>query len=183
MVQLPAAYADLILVLSVPGLFFLMLGFGRWLKRKHGVRLGQWTYLLFSFCLSVYFPSELFGRDLEVENFLGHDIKFRIVFGACACLLGATFVIALLDRYVWDLYFTQKHRVKVPKFVSEVVALAIIAIAIVLVLALCMQLDIKGIFLAPGVLAVFVGLAMQDLLANIIAGLALQFGKTFKDGD
>jgi len=167
---------------SVPGLFCLMLLLGRWLKRKHGVRLNTWTYLLFSACLAIYFPAELFDEELSVPLF-GIDVKFRMVFGAFACLLGAIFLIALVDRYIWDLYFRQKHRVKIPKFVSEVVSLSIIAISIVVVLALCTKLDIKGVFLAPGVLAVFVGLAMQDLLANIIAGLALQFGKTFKEGD
>src|ERR1700722_9765599 len=130
MVQLPAAYADMILLLSVPGLFCLMLLLGRWLKRQHGVRLNYWTYLLFSVCIAIYFPAELFDRALTV-NLFDYDVPMRTVFGSFACLLGAIFVIALLDRYVWDLYFHKKHRVKVPKFVSEVVALSIIAIAIV----------------------------------------------------
>src|SRR5882757_6554032 len=112
MVQLPAAYANMILVLSIPGLFCLMLVLGRWLKRKRGVRLSYWIYLLFSACVAIYFPAELFSEDLNVD-FFGHEQSMKVVVGAFSCLLGAVVVIALVDRYIWDLYFKQKHRVKV----------------------------------------------------------------------
>jgi CRP-like cAMP-binding protein len=39
------------------------------------------------------------------------------------------------------------------------------------------------LLIAPGVAAVVLGLAMQDLLGNIIAGIALQLGKSFHHGE
>ena len=66
MVDLPPAVKDLILLLSVPGLYCLMLLLGRWLKRSHGVRL-NWSYHLFSLCLAIYFPAKLFGQRLKLE--------------------------------------------------------------------------------------------------------------------
>ncbi len=190
MVELPTAAKDLIVALSLPGLYCVMLLLGRWLKRGHGVRL-NWSYHLFSLCLVIYFLAHLFDKKLEfpwgekqvgdttVTNYVPFD---RALF-ALTCLLGAIFTIALVDRYVWDLYFRQKHRVKIPKFVSEVVALVIIVISLVIILQVGYDFKIQGLVLGPSVLAVIVGLAMQNLLGNIIAGLALQFGKTFKDGD
>ena len=170
--DLPTGYKGLILVLSIPGLYCLMLLLGRSLKRRHGVRLG-WSYHLFALCLAVFSMACLFG-----VHFSG-----RRELGALLGILTAAFVLALLDRYLWDLYFRQKHRVKIPRFLSEVVTLSVLALTIMLVLQLGYGLTIKGLLLAPGILAVVVGLAMQDLLGNIIAGLALQFGKAFKDGD
>jgi len=158
-----------------------MLLLGRWLKRSHGVRLG-WSYHLFALCLAIYFPAKLFDLPLSLPLW-GVPVTFRREIGSLMCLLGAVFLLALVDRYVWDLYFRQKHRVKIPKFLIEVCTLLTITTAVIVILDLGYGLTIKGLILGPGVLAVIVGLAMQNLLGNIIAGLALQFGKTFKDGD
>jgi small-conductance mechanosensitive channel/CRP-like cAMP-binding protein len=181
MFELSQAAKNLVLIFSVPGLFMLMVVFGRWLKRTHGVRL-NWTFHLFSLTLSVYFVAKLFDDPLILPMF-GGAIPLRRETGAVACLLGAFFIIALLDRYLWELYFQEKHRVKVPKFLSDVVTLSVITIAIIVVLELGYKVKIAGLVLGPSAIAVIVGLAMQDLFGNIISGMALQFGKSFKDGD
>jgi small-conductance mechanosensitive channel len=181
--ELSTASKDLLLLGSVPAVYCTLLLLGRWLKRAHGVRL-TWSYHIFALCFAIYFPCKLFDNNLPVKLF-GEVIILRRDFGAIMCLLGAFFIIALLDRYVWDLYFNQKHRVKIPKFLSQVATLVIITISIFVILAgYGYTIHNKlGFIVAPSVLAVIVGLAMQDLLGNIIAGLALQFGKSFKDGD
>jgi small-conductance mechanosensitive channel/CRP-like cAMP-binding protein len=179
--DMPWQYKDLLLIGSVSGTYCLMLLLGRWLKRSHGVRLG-WAYHLFALCLAIYWPAKVLGVKLSISLW-GTPVTFRREIGALMCLLGAIFILALVDRYIWDLYFRQKHRVKIPKFLIEVSTLLIITIAVIVVLELGYGLTIKGLIVGPGVLAVIVGLAMQNLLGNIIAGLALQFGKTFKDGD
>jgi small-conductance mechanosensitive channel len=182
--DLSAGHKDLILLGSVSGLYCLMLLLGRWLKRKHGVKL-TWTYHIFALCVAIYFPCKYLVEDHLPVRIAGDEFFLRRDFGAVMCLLGAFFVIALLDRYIWDLYFSQKHRVKIPKFLSQVATLVIITISVFIILAgYGYTIHNKlGFIVAPSVLAVIVGLAMQDLLGNIIAGLALQFGKSFKDGD
>jgi len=179
--QLPPPYGDLVLLLSVPGLYCAMLLLGRRLKRRHGVRLG-WPYHLFSLCVSIYFPATLFVGDIPFR-FGSLTVEMRGAFGAMSFLLGAFFLVALVDRYIWDLYFRERHRVKIPKFLSEVVTLLIVTTSVIVILQVFFKVTIKNVIAAPAVLAVIVGLAMQNLLGNIIAGLALQFGKTFKDGD
>jgi len=159
-----------------------MLLLGRHLKRRHGVRLNQWQFHSFAACLSIYAPTRILKKDLIV-NVGGTDIAFRNAFFVLMCLFGALFIIALVDRYVWDLYFRQKHQVKIPKFLSDLVTILIVATSAIIILVFGFDLKIKGLVIGPSVLAVIVGVAMQDLLGNIFAGLALQFGKTFKDGD
>ena len=149
-----------------------MLVLGRWLKRRHGVQL-RWPYHLFAICIAVDIPTWIFD----------HPFPGQKEVAAGTVILGALFFIAIVDRYVWDLYFRQKHRVKVPRFLSEVVTLIILVIAFVVVLKVGYQVSLTGLLIAPGILAVILGLAMQDLLGNIMAGLALQFGNVFKDGD
>src|SRR5664279_3731787 len=145
---------------------------GRRLKRHHGVRLG-WLYYLFSLSLAVYVPALLLNLNWA---FLRH-------LGAAAVLLGACVFIALVDRYLWELYFQQRHRIKVPKFLTQVVGVVILIVAIFLVLQIGYGQSIKGLLIAPGIAAVIIGLAAQDLVGNILAGVALQIGRPFEHGD
>src|SRR6267378_3192838 len=157
MPQLTEGYKDLLFAFSVPGLYCLLVLGGRRLKRKHGVRLGV-LYHLLAVCLAVYAPA----LYLELPwTFLHH-------LGAAVIVLGATFLIALIDRYLFELYLRERHGVTVPKF---------------LFLEIGYDQTIKGLLIAPGVAAVVLGLAMQDLLGNVIAGVALQAGKSFVHGD
>jgi small-conductance mechanosensitive channel/CRP-like cAMP-binding protein len=181
MLEFLATHRGIFFGLAVPGIYLALVGLGRWLKRKHGVKL-NWTYHLFSFCFAAYVISKLFDEHLTLD-FLGTPIPFRRELGAVMCLLGAFFVIALVDRYVWELYFKEKHRVKIPKFLSEIVTLSIILVSVIIILELGYNMNIKGLVLGPGVLAVIVGFAAQNLLGNIVSGLSLQFGKSFKEGD
>jgi small-conductance mechanosensitive channel/CRP-like cAMP-binding protein len=172
MQELTEGYKDLILVLAVPGLYSLMVLAGRRLKRHHGVRLG-WLYHLFSLSMAVYVPALLLHLNWA---FLRH-------LGAAAVILGACVIIALVDRYLWELYFQQRHRVKVPKFLTQVVGVVILIVAIFLVLQVGYDQSIKGLLIAPGIAAVIIGLAAQDLIGNILAGVTLQIGKPFEHGD
>jgi small-conductance mechanosensitive channel/CRP-like cAMP-binding protein len=163
---------DLILVLAVPGLYCLMVLAGRRLKRKQGVHLG-WVYHLFSLALAVYVPALVVNLN---RTLLGH-------LGAAVVVLGSFVLIALVDRYLWELYFEQRHKVKVPKLLTEVVRFIILIVAVFLVLQVGYGQSIKGLLIAPGIAAVVIGLAAQDLVGNILAGVALQMGKPFQHGD
>jgi small-conductance mechanosensitive channel/CRP-like cAMP-binding protein len=136
------------------------------------VRLG-WIYHLFALSLALYLPALALKPEWA---WLWH-------LGAAVIILGACVLIALVDRYVWDLYFQQRHRVKVPKLLTEVVRFIILVVAVFLVLQLGYGQSIKSLLIAPGIAAVLIGLAAQDLIGNILAGLALQVGKPFEHGD
>ncbi len=165
-------YRDAILVLTVPGLYCVMLLAGRHLKRRHGVQLGI-GYHLFSLCLAIYCPARLLDLNWEFIHHLG----------AATIILGAWVLVALVDRYVWELHFQHRFRVKVPIFLKEVSRLVILVVAIFLVLQFSYHQSIRGLLIAPGIAAVVIGLAMQDLMGNIIAGVALQMGKSFVHGE
>lgn len=162
----------LLFALSVPGLFCLMLLLGRWLKRKHGVQLG-WLYHPFALGIAVYFSEIILGLKWV---FLYHAEWATVIFGS-------VFLIALVDRYLWEFYFKQRHDVEVPKFLVEVLRLVILLLAFFLVLRFGYHQTINGLIIAPGILVVIVGFAMQDSVGNIISGLTLQIGKPYKHGD
>jgi small-conductance mechanosensitive channel/CRP-like cAMP-binding protein len=92
-------------------------------------------------------------------------------------------MVALLQRFVFELYLHRRHGVNVPKFFSQLAGVLVLAVAVFVVLELSYHQTIKGLLIAPGLAAVVIGLAMQDLVGNIIAGIALQTGKSFAQGD
>ena len=149
-----------------------MLVMGRRLKRQHGVQLG-WLYHPFALGIAVFLSRELLGLTWP---WLYHAELATVI-------LGALFLIALVDRYVWELYFKQHHNVEVPKFLVEVMRLAILLLAIFLVLRFGYHETINGLLIAPGILVVIVGFAMQDSVGNIVSGLTLQVGKPYHTGD
>lgn len=172
MPELSDGVRDVLLVLMSPGLYCLLVLGGRRLKRKHGVQLGL-LYHLFALSAAVYLPAAL----LNIKwSFLRH-------LGAAMIVLGSLFLIALIDRFLWDFYFRSRHGVSVPKFLKEIVRLIIVTVAIFFVLEMAYDQTIKGLLIAPGIAAVVIGLAMQDVMGNIIAGVALQAGKSFRQGD
>ena len=169
---LSEASRNMLLVLAVPGIYCVMLLIGRRLKRVQRVRLG-WSYHLFSLSLGGLVAALLGGLG---EPYLAHLIAVVAVFGAL-------FLMALVDRYLWERHFKEGRGVEVPRFVTEIVKLAIVIITMFLVLTYVYGQTVRGLLIAPGLAALITGFALQDLLGNIIAGVALQIGKPFTQGD
>jgi small-conductance mechanosensitive channel/CRP-like cAMP-binding protein len=156
------------------GTFFAALTIGRLLKRRAGVRLG----ILFKlFCLVLAFYAAM--------SFYGVHVGWLNHVNAAAIWLTTAFVVALLDRYLWDVYFEKKRQTPIPHFPRQVVALLIYAIGGLLVLIVIYHA--QGLFTpliaTSGVVAVVLGFAMQDLIGGIIAGIALQISRPYKVGD
>lgn len=167
-----------IAVTAVIGLaiFVAGIGLGRWLKRRAGVRLG-FFYLLFCAVLVVWLSVEFEGGE-----FAYRPNVLRALRAACV-LLGTLFVLALVRRYFWELWFEKQRKVKAPKFLSQLVGLMVFLVAVFFVIGGIYGYSIEGAIFGSTVVVGIIGFAMQDLLGNIIAGLALELSKPFKTGD
>ena len=161
-----------VLIIAAPVIYYLMVVLGRSLKRKHGVQLGI-LYHLFSLGFAFFLPATVLEFKWPVVNHVG---AFTVIFGGI-------FVISLVDRYVWEMYFKQRQHVDVPKLLPEVVRMLILIIAAFVALEHFYGQTVRGLIIAPGIAAVVIGFAMQDSLGNIISGIALQAGKPFSHGD
>ncbi len=154
--------------------FFITLAIGRLLKRRAGVRFGVF-FQLFALALAFYAAVWVYGVDLRYRNH----------FGAALTLLSTGVVIALLDRYLWDLYFEQRRQTVIPKFLRELVALVIFLLALLLVLSIGYhaQSQLTWLLSGSGVAAIVFGFATQNMLGGVIAGMSLQISKPYKVGD
>src|SRR5437868_283463 len=168
------AQRDAITVVVFIGTFFIAVGIGRFLKQRAGVRLG----LLFRlFCLTLAFYAAI--------AVYGVHAPWRHHVGAAAILLSTALVVALVNRYIWDLYFAKKRQTTIPHFLREVVGGLIFLLVLLLVLSYGYHAEaqLKGLLAGSGVVAIVVGFAGQNLFAGIIGGIAIQINRPYKLGD
>src|SRR5437763_5108393 len=154
--------------------FFVALGIGRFLKRRAGVQLG----LLFRlFCLTLAFYAAI--------AVYGVHAPWRFHIGAAAILLSTALIVALVNRYIWDLYFEKKRQTTIPQFLREVVGGIIFLAVLLLVLSYGYHAEaqLKGLLAGSGVIAIVVGFAGQNLFAGIIGGIAIHINRPYKLGD
>jgi small-conductance mechanosensitive channel/CRP-like cAMP-binding protein len=165
---------DAITVIVFSGTFFLAVGVGRFLKRRAGVRLGL-LFRLFSLMLAFYAALAVYGVHAPWRNHVG----------AFLILLSTSVVVALVNRYVWDLYFEKRRQTPIPKFLREVIGGLIFLVTLLLVLSYGYhaQAQLTGILAGSGVVAIVLGFAGQNFFANIIGGISLQLNRPYKVGD
>src|SRR6266542_5878031 len=145
--------------------FFVSLAIGRFLKRRAGVRLGL-LFRLFCLTLAFYAAIATYGVHAPWRNHVG----------AAAILLSTALVVALVNRYVWDLYFEQKRQTLIPHFLREVIGGIIFLIALLFVLSsgYHAEAQLKGLLAGSGIVAIILGFAGQNLFAGIIGGISIQ---------
>ncbi len=161
-------------IVAFIGTFIVALSFGRFLKRRAEVRLGI-LYQLFCLALAFYVALAVYGLEAP----------WRVHVGAAAILLSTALIVALVNRYVWDIYFERRKQTPIPHFLREVVALIIFVVALLFVLSFAYHAErgLKSVVATSGVVAVILGLAGQNLLGGIIAGMSLQINRPYKVTD
>src|SRR5947208_5948836 len=154
--------------------FLVTLWIGRFLKRRAGVRLGLF-YRLFCLVLAFYAAIAAYGVHAP----------WRVHVGAAVALLSTALVVALVNRYLWDLYFEHHKQTPIPHFLREVVALMIFLAALLIVLSVGYhaERELKGVLAGSGVIAIILGFAGQNLFGGMIAGMSLQINRPYKVGD
>ena len=156
------------------GTFFIALAIGRFLKRRASVRLGVFFRL---FCLALAFYMAMWAYRVPLQ--------LRTHVASVAVLLSTVFIVALVNRYVWDFYFEKKRQTPIPHFFREVVAGLIFLVALLLVLWYGYHAErwLTGLLAGSGVAAIILGFAGQNLLGGIIAGMSLQINRPYRVGD
>ena len=156
------------------GTFLAAVAIGRLLKQRAGVRLGI-LFRLFSLTLAFYAAIAVYGVHATWRNHVG----------AAAILLSTALLVALIDRYIWDLYFEKRRKTTIPHFLREVVGLLIFLAVLLVILSVGYHAEgqLKGLLAGSGVIAIILGFAGQNFFAGIIAGMSIQINRPYKVGD
>jgi small-conductance mechanosensitive channel/CRP-like cAMP-binding protein len=169
---LTAAEPEALFLLAAILFYLAGLLIGRVLKRRFRIGLG-WTYRIFIAAAAVLLASALFHFDFPGESLVGMTALFFAAFP----------VNALLYRYFWPIYGYPGEQARVPPFLPQITTLLLIATAFFTGLSTFYGVTLPGLLAGSGLIALVLGLALQDTLGNIFAGLGLQAGKAFRVGD
>ncbi len=124
-------------------------------------------------CMGVLGSAWFFFPDKEWTTEVAAALS---VFGAVSCWV-------LFDRIFFSLYLGRVKKVSVPNILRQFLAALVVLVTIALVLSYGYGVKITGLLATSGVAAVILGFAMQDLLANVIAGFSIHMTKAFQVGD
>ena len=172
---------------AAPIIYLGGLAIGRSLKTKYGVPLGL-IFRVFCIALACYVPLRVLYSAQYPGGHVDDPAKAWQTAGirhfqAALMMLGVVVVLQLLRRFYWQRWFVKRHGTEAPKLLQQVFGFAVFCVALALVLKLTYGLQVDTFIAGSGIIAVVIGLAMQETLANIVSGIALQMGKPFRVGD
>jgi small-conductance mechanosensitive channel len=101
-----------------------------------------------------------------------------------ASLSVAIFVVRLVDLVAFEIFRSRGRQAAAPGLLRQIVALVLYAIYVIWALTAIFDVkNITAVFATGTVLAAVLGLALQDTLGNLFAGIALHMDDTFEAGD
>ncbi len=153
-------------------IYLVLVAIGRWLKRRLELPLGLF-YQAAAAATGLYFATVL----------LLPDLAWRREFAAIAVLASVRALLPLLNRIFVLRFSGPDKNDPFPKFLRETISLFIFIVAALLVLQLDYDIQVPGLIAGSGIAAIVIGLALQDLLGNVIGGFALHFSRPFRVGD
>ncbi|MBW0000627.1 MAG: mechanosensitive ion channel [Verrucomicrobia bacterium] len=162
-----------VLVFLLAGAFYLLVfALGRLLKRRAGIQL-SWTYHVVAVAGSLLAAAGLCHEHLPDAREL-----------ALVALVFAGFPLnAVLYRFVWPIYGYPGENARIPGFLPQVVAILLFLGLSFFALGALYHVTVTGLLTGSGVIAIIIGLALQDTLGNLFAGFGLQAGRAFRVGD
>src|SRR5258708_12285215 len=159
---LSAAQPEAVLLLTAVALYLVGLLIGRILKRQFAVGLG-WTYQIFIAGAAIVSASALFHFDYPGQHLIGLVALFFAAFP----------LNALLYRYFWPIFGYHGEQARIPPFLPQITTLLLIATTFFTGLSLFYGVTLPGFLAGSGLIALFLGLALQGTLGNIFAGPGL----------
>ena len=124
----------------------------------------------------------------DIVTQFGHhfDAITRVYFTyglqAAVWLSGGNVIVRLLEVALWR-QLAHRCQSKPPRIFQDLIAIAIYLIAASGVVATVLKQSITGIWATSGILSLIAGLALKDLILDMVSGLALQTEKPFEVGD
>jgi small-conductance mechanosensitive channel len=169
---LNAATPELLLFLVAAGIYLVGLLVGRLCKRRFNIRLG-WTYQVFILAAAIGTAALILHIQIPGARTLGLIAVFTAAFP----------LNAVLYRFLWPMYGYPGERARIPSFLPQIVAIIVTITALFVALGVFYQVTVPSLLASSGLIAIVIGLALQDTLGNIFAGLGLQAGKAYRVGD
>lgn len=155
-------------VLLALELVYLLLRRARWPLRVHAV------FHLWALSLAAVTVLAVMAR---------RDTSSWRVAASVSALLTALVLYSLLDTLVFQRPWSPARGPIMPKLARDVLRVVVLAASGLLVATMILEQPLPAVLVSSTVLSAVVGLALQDMLKNVFAGMALELEKPFARGD
>ena len=153
------------------------------LKARHIIRQVKWLWyvqavvlvlVVFSLESAVLTTVDLDGVGRESVEQVGQTVLW---------LVGAFLANQALGLFVWEGVFYRKYKSAPPGLLTGLIAAGLYVFALYGVMTFVFERHMTGFIVSSGIVAGVLGLAMQNSLADLVAGVALSVERPFKIGD
>jgi small-conductance mechanosensitive channel/CRP-like cAMP-binding protein len=110
------------------------------------------------------------------------EVAWRVT-ASVAGVLTAFVLFSLLDSLVVQRPWDPARRPMMPKLARDVLRIAVLAAAVLVVAKVILGYSLEAVLVSSTVISAVVGLALQDVLKNVFAGMALEIEHPFQRGD
>ncbi|MDX1502545.1 MAG: mechanosensitive ion channel family protein [Thermoanaerobaculia bacterium] len=119
---------------------------------------------------------------LDLAGFDRARLPWQIAAAATAVLSAVVFM-ALVDRLIFARPWAPSAQPMVPKLARDVLTMALLVAVVLVVAKEILDQPLGALLVSSTVLSAVVGLALQDVLRNVFAGVALDVEKPVRRGD
>ncbi len=135
--------------------------------------------ILSSYVLFLIFWGSQFYLQYQSSDFS----RFFIYFGIAAVISGAIFFVRTVKVIVFEYLFFNSMKVGVPVLLVNLVTLLFSIFIAAWISTSVFEVRWAPLLATSAIISVVLGLALQDTLGNLFAGVALQFDKPYEIGD
>jgi small-conductance mechanosensitive channel/CRP-like cAMP-binding protein len=166
----------------------LILDVGRAVALGLGVALLLWLFKGYTVIRRVR-VTVILGLIAFIAYLIIHDSGminaevFARAAAAAGILLAVQLATQLIDLVIWEGFLAHRRHIAVPRLLVDLFNFAALVATALLLLNRVFEVDLSGLLITSTVLSAVLGLALQDMLGNVIAGVALQLERPFEVGD
>jgi small-conductance mechanosensitive channel/CRP-like cAMP-binding protein len=113
------------------------------------------------------------------------DVRQHRNYGALAVGIACALIVTrLLDYLLFDVTFRLRRKAAAPALLRQIIGLLIFGLCVALLFKLILpDVSLGAVLTTSAIITAVIGLALQDTLGNLFAGLALHLEKTVQVGD
>jgi small-conductance mechanosensitive channel len=158
------------------GTYVVLIASAHLLSRVRGVRFGR-VYHAFALAAGLFAAVWLLHWPSPDRAVLLRHL------GAATLVLAAFPLLSLLNRALWVTTDPHGTTVEAPRVLADLTGVLLVTATVLATLQFIYRVQVPGLLAGSGVVALILGLGMQDQLHNLFAGVSLHFSKPFKIGD
>ena len=131
--------------------------------------------------LAVFFLLALY----DLFYMTGYTLPARIqsYFFALLYLTIAILVIRILILFFFDIFLVRNKKYRAPQLLKEITTVVFFGIVLIVIIQDTLKIQVTTLLATSALITVVLGLALQETLGNLFAGLALQLDQPYKQGD